>query len=148
MIPRLQALGYLGVFASKVRNPLHVDLLESGAIREVSSYRAGVLDKVRVHHIASNKSKEFRPLFRKLFEGAKMSLEHPLNKLSITGHMGPHGYAYNATILDRLTQAVQGIDPLVHPALYGERFRRELQLLAHDLAEHGSELNSFVRFPG
>jgi hypothetical protein len=144
------AAGLAGLFGNAVfsvsRNPQVQDLLDSGAIHEVTDYRAGVLSRPHTHHIASNKDASFRRKFQQLFQGAGMTLEHHLNKIPVIGHQGPHGVAYNLAIFDRLSTAVA---PYTHgTTMYKWALRSELKRLAREINTPGSDLNLLVRFAG
>jgi hypothetical protein len=129
-----------------LRNPWHEDLINNGAIRKVSDYRAGVLSRPQLHHIASDKDVIYTPLFRRLFRAADMDLEHHLNKIMVPGHQGPHGVAYNLTVLRRLESAVSGLAWDSTP--YKWALRSELKRIAREVVTPGSDLNLLVRFPG
>jgi hypothetical protein len=75
-----------------------------------------------------------------------MDLEHFLNKLSVIGHQGPHGFAYNFAVFRYLSGAVRGLQPST--TAYRWALRSALKRLAADIGEHGNELNLFIRFPG
>jgi RHS repeat-associated protein len=104
-----------------------------------------VKELAEIHHIASDKDQEFLSKFEELFEGAKMSLQDEENLVSVEGHSGPHGKAYNQLILSRLSNAVKGLK--AGTAEYAAKFRQELATLKKEVATPGSDLNDLVTKP-
>jgi hypothetical protein len=83
-----------------------------------------------IHHLASDKSSVFTPLFRSLFDKAGLSLQSAWNRMRLPGHVGPHGSSYNQYILKRLRDAVDGTTGAGYRrALIGElrAIRREIR---------------------
>lgn len=64
----------------------------------------------QIHHIATNKGIQsgYTEKFEKIFSKAGMSLEDPLNKMTLPGHLGRHSERYHRYVLERLTKAVSG----------------------------------------
>lgn len=100
------------------------------------------------HHIATDKWWEstkmggpWSPQFQSLFDKAGMSLNDPANIVRIRGHKGPHPQEYHEEVLGRLFTATRSCRSM-------EQCRRalktELQRLAHEISNPGSELNRLV----
>ncbi len=94
------------------------------------------------HHIASDKSSKYTPLFEKLFRAAGMSLQDEANLVSIEGHGGAHGADYHEVVLKRLTQATEGKAP--NTPEFKKAFTEALGKIKTDVARPGSHLNSLV----
>ncbi len=74
-----------------------------------------------IHHIASDKSSRFTPLFQSIFDKAGLSLQSAWNRMRLPGHVGPHGSFYSELILRRLSTAVEGTSGAAYrSALIGE----------------------------
>jgi hypothetical protein len=90
-----------------------------------------------IHHIATNKSSFWSSRFKQLFDPAGIGLDDAINKIAVTGHNGGHGY-YNLVILNRLQNAVAGLDP--SKLRYKRMLRRELLVLRREIADESSSI--------
>jgi hypothetical protein len=101
-----------------------------------------IKEPTELHHIATDKSQKYTPELEQLFEGAGLTLQSPINKISIEGHRGPHGPDYNVAVLQSLKRAVKGLTP--HTPEYKEKFEEEMKKLRGDVATPGRYLNKLV----
>lgn len=100
------------------------------------------------HHIATDKWLDathsggpWTPRFQKIFDRAGVSLNDPVNKVRIKGHVGPHPQDYHEEVYERLNAATlecRGI-PQCRDALV-----MELRALAKELTTEGSPLHGLV----
>jgi hypothetical protein len=105
-------------------------------------------EKEPIHHIATVENTKspfsggpWTPQFKKLFDKAGMSMEHPANKVPVSGHRGPHPRAYHQEVFERLEDAVKRCEST---AQCHEALTRELHKLATELKRPGSRLNKLV----
>jgi hypothetical protein len=61
-----------------------------------------------IHHIATNKSKVFTPVFKEIFDIAGMELNDAENLVRLPGHSGGHTLNYRQYVLRRLQAAIRG----------------------------------------
>ncbi len=107
-----------------------------------------MLEKEPIHHIATVENTKspfsggpWTPQFKKLFDKAGMSMEHPANKVPVSGHRGPHPRAYHQEVFERLEDAVKRCETT---AQCREALTRELHKLGTELKRAGSRLNKLV----
>jgi YD repeat-containing protein len=107
------------------------DFLSSGArVKSPRGIGATGFDDA-VHHIATNKDPFWAKRFSRLFKGAGMDLNDPLNLIGVSGHQGPHGF-YNLVVFRRIQTAVAGLLPGssgYRTALQGELRRLHMDVL-------------------
>ncbi|PTL75917.1 AHH domain-containing protein [Vitiosangium sp. GDMCC 1.1324] len=101
-----------------------------------------------IHHIATVENEKsthrggpWTPRLKRSFDKAGMSMEDPANKVRIPGHKGPHPRAYHERIYQRLKAAVQNCETTEQCR---NALTRELESLAEQLKQAGSELNKLV----
>lgn len=138
---------------------------ETKQFEEAGGQKTTITGKVEGHHIASNKGTTLRPgsnksyadLFRDMFRAAGLGfgktgkkLIDPLNDLinliSIEGHQGPHGPAYDEAVYQRLSKAVEGKEPGTpeYRDAFIKAFRDEKTGLRYDVQRKGSMLNDLA----
>jgi RHS repeat-associated protein len=96
-----------------------------------------------LHHIASDKSAKYTPIFEKLFADAGLSLQDDANLVRVEGHGNAHGPDYHEAILARLNKAVEGKTPGSQE--YKDALTKGLGEAKQDIANRpGSTLNRLV----
>ena len=99
-----------------------------------------------IHHIASDKGvgagNRWADVFQHIFDGAGMSLQHPLNRVRLPGHAGPHGIL-SQVVFDQLLNATSGFAR--GSAGYRRALRIELAFMRRDLRDSTSILGALVR---
>jgi hypothetical protein len=102
----------------------------------------------QLHHIATVENEKsparggpWTPKLKKFFDKAGMSMEDPANKVRIPGHKGPHPKEYHSRVYRQLMEAVEDCETT---AQCRAALTRELEALATELREIGSELNRLV----
>ncbi|MGZ3460872.1 MAG: AHH domain-containing protein, partial [Archangium sp.] len=105
-------------------------------------------EKAPIHHIATVRNNEssarggpWTPRLKEFFDKAGMSMEDDANKVPIPGHKGPHPEEYHQEVFKRLGESVEDCETT---AQCREALTRELEELAKELKEAGSELNKLV----
>jgi hypothetical protein len=95
------------------------------------------------HHVAT-KYGEAGEANKVLFENADLpkGIEADANKISVSGHEGPHGRDYNVPVTQRLQKAVAGKTP--HTPEYREALLEELGKIRGEVGKKGSDLNDLV----
>jgi hypothetical protein len=118
----------------------------SGAVLAMQQQGDG--EQGELHHIATVENEKsparggpWTPKLKRFFDKAGMSMEEPVNKVRIPGHKGPHPRAYHERVYQRLEDAVEGCTT---PARCREALTRELETLAKELKQVGSELHQLV----
>lgn len=132
VIPKPKYSMQLGIVPQELRGVLGMKITSAG--------KAGV-SSVTVHHIATEYG-NWAKQFEKLFEGAGMTLQNPLNKISIPGHVGPHG-VYNPIVFQRLADTVKGLTP--GTPVYRIAFYREMIRLRRDVLDPTNPLGGLIR---
>jgi filamentous hemagglutinin len=80
--------------------------------------------------------------FQDIFDGANMTLQDNANIVYVLGHQGPHPEAYHATVLERLTSALEPYEK--GTAKYESVLRDELGRLGREIQTPGTILNKLV----
>jgi hypothetical protein len=118
----------------------------SGAI--LAMQRQGEDQEGDLHHIATVENEKsalrggpWTQRFKQLFAKAGMSMEDPANKVRVPGHKGPHPKEYHERVYRRLKEAVENCETT---AQCREALTKELERLAAQLRDVGSELNKLV----
>jgi RHS repeat-associated protein len=101
-----------------------------------------IVKATELHHVASDKSAKYTPIFEKLFADAGLSLQDKENLVSIEGHGNAHGPDYHEAVLARLNKAVEGKTPGSQE--YKDAFKQGLSDVKRDVARPGSTLNDLV----
>jgi RHS repeat-associated protein len=108
---------------------------EGGKVRVITK-------STELHHIASDKSPKYTPIFEKLFADAGQSLQDKVNLVSVEGHGNAHGPDYHEAILARLNKAVEGKTPGSQE--YKDAFKKALAEAKQDVSRPGTTLNDLV----
>jgi RHS repeat-associated protein len=84
----------------------------SGAVVKQGGKLVKNVDDIgETHHIATDKSinSGFTEQFKQLFSKAGLTLNNDINKIKVIGHKGRHSAKYHQWVLDRLTNATEGL---------------------------------------
>ena len=87
--------------------------------------------------LSTNQGGPWTPVFEKMAAKAGMTLEDAANRVRVDGHAGPHPEAYHAEVLDRLSNATEGLQG----DAYSRAFREALAKIRTDVGTPGSLLN-------
>jgi hypothetical protein len=92
------------------------------------------------HHIATDKSSSWTPLFEELFDEAGVEFNDPENLVDVLGHSGPHSDEYHSYIYSELLDATDGLegDDLT------DALTERLLKLGEECATPGSFLNDLI----
>lgn len=101
-----------------------------------------IKDPVQLHHVASDKSSKYTPVFEAIFEKAGMSLQDKENLISIEGHKGAHGPEYHDVILRRLDAALK--DKTAYTQAYKDALASTLNAAKQEIKTTGTYLNNLV----
>ncbi|MFG2753509.1 SpvB/TcaC N-terminal domain-containing protein [Streptomyces xanthophaeus] len=108
-----------------------------------------IVEKPENHHILSNKTKAFTPVFRDILEGANVPglpylnlTTSPENLAMVPGHKAAHGPDYHLPVLARVQKAVAG--KTRHTLEYREALLAELANLRRDVRDPTHDLNKIV----
>jgi filamentous hemagglutinin len=100
---------------------------------------------VEIHHVCSNNNCTWTPEFKKLFDNAGLDLNSPENLVPISGHYGPHPPEYHQYVHDKLSIAVENINP--NTPEYKAALVNTLDFIKAESVIPGSTVNNWLTKP-
>jgi A nuclease family of the HNH/ENDO VII superfamily with conserved AHH len=123
----------------------------SGALRSACTDGTTKPPGYQTHHLATVENElstarggPWTQRFALLFAKAGVNLEDPVNKVTLSGHFGPHPEEYHNEVFRRLYEAIEECETQQQCR---DRFAKALKKIADEVCTPGTKLNQLITRP-